>query len=166
MEGEADFNTTDCLAKHEKSSDDCIDPELRSRMIDWMIEVLNNFKCDHMTFFYSVSLMDRFFKRCDRQLEVSDLHLIGVTAMFIGSKFEDVYPLRMKTVLEKIAHSKLQIEQIKTMELEMLRTLNYRLQGPTILDWLKIHIREVLGITMLSKEEDKKAYAWAVNRNA
>ena len=104
MEGEADFDTSDCLTKHENGSDDCIDSELRSRMIDWMIEVLNNFKCDHMTFFHSVSLMDRFFKRCDRQLKISDLHLIGVTAMFIGSKFEDVYPLRMKTVHEKIAH--------------------------------------------------------------
>lgn len=35
-------------------------------MVDWMIEVLTNFRCDHMTFFHAVSLMDRFFKHSDR----------------------------------------------------------------------------------------------------
>lgn len=85
--------------------------------------------------------------------------------MFVGSKFEDIYPLKMKTVQEKIAHSKLEIEDIKTQELELLRVLNYRLQAPTILDFLKIHLREVLGIQMLTRDEDKKAYEWAVVRN-
>jgi len=73
-------------------------------MIDWMIEVLTNFKCDDQTFFIAVSLQDRYFKGCSSAQEVSDLHLTGVTAMFIASKFEDIYPLKMKTVFEKIAH--------------------------------------------------------------
>jgi len=37
-------------------------------------------------------------------MEVSDLHITGVTCMFIASKFEDIYPLKMKTIHEKIAH--------------------------------------------------------------
>jgi hypothetical protein len=32
--------TEDCLIRHK------ITPALRARMIDWMIEVLTNFKCD------------------------------------------------------------------------------------------------------------------------
>jgi len=39
-----------------------ISSQLRARMIDWMVEVLTNFKCDDLTFFIAVSLMDRFFK--------------------------------------------------------------------------------------------------------
>jgi hypothetical protein len=34
---------------------------LRARMVDWMIEVLTNFKCDDLTFFLAVSMMDRHF---------------------------------------------------------------------------------------------------------
>lgn len=34
----------------------------RARMIDWMIEVLTNFKCEDQTFFTAVSLLDRFLK--------------------------------------------------------------------------------------------------------
>lgn len=33
--------------------------------------------------------------------------------MFIASKYEDIYPLKMKMVYEKIAHRKLQIDDIK-----------------------------------------------------
>lgn len=38
-----------------------ITANLRARMIDWMIEVLTNFKCDDLTFFLSTSMMDRYF---------------------------------------------------------------------------------------------------------
>jgi hypothetical protein len=69
-----------------------------------MIEVLTNFKCDDQTFFIAVSLMDRYFKGCREIKVVSDLHVTGVTAMFVASKFEDIFPLKMKTVYEKIAH--------------------------------------------------------------
>ena len=37
---EVQFLTDDCLIRHK------ITPALRARMIDWMIEVLTNFKCD------------------------------------------------------------------------------------------------------------------------
>lgn len=73
-------------------------------MVDWMVEVLTNFKCDDQTFFLSVSLLDRYFKNSPKILEVEHLHLIGVTAMFVASKFEDIHPLKMKIVFDKIGH--------------------------------------------------------------
>ena len=38
--------------------------------------------------------------------------------MFIASKAEDIHPLKMKMVFEKIAHRKLPIEKIKSMEIK------------------------------------------------
>ena len=35
---------------------------------------------------------------------IGDLHVTGVTSMFVASKYEDIYPLKMKVVFEKIAH--------------------------------------------------------------
>ena len=100
LENEAAFDTSACLSRHK------VTPNLRARMIDWMIEVLTNFKCDDQTFFLSVSLLDRYFKLKPDIREISDLHVIGVTSMFIASKYEDIYPLKMKMVFEKIAHKK------------------------------------------------------------
>lgn len=125
--------------------------QLRARMVDWMIEVLTNFKCDDLTFFLATSLMDRYFKGCAKVMSVGDLHMIGVTSMFLASKYEDIYPLKMKTVFEKIGHGKLEIEQIKKVELEMMKVIHYRIHAPTILDFLKAYLVQVLGIQIESR---------------
>jgi len=109
-------------------------------MIDWMIEVLTNFKCDDQTFFLAVSLIDRYFKNKTETREIGDLHIIGVTTMFIASKYEDIYPLKMKMVFEKIAHRKLSIEEIKTLELDILKSINYKIPAPTVLDFLRVYL--------------------------
>src|SRR4051812_37928674 len=63
---EKEFNTANSLNRHKVTA------ALRSRMIDWMIEVLTNFKCDDQTFFLAVSLLDRYFKAKQETREVSD----------------------------------------------------------------------------------------------
>jgi len=90
----------------------------RAKMVDWMIEVLSAFKSSNQTFFLSVQIMDRYFDALTKLseskdkdinhygLELNELHLIGIVSMFIASKYEDVYPLLMKTVVRKIAHGK------------------------------------------------------------
>jgi len=128
-----------------------ITPALRARMIDWMIEVLTNFKCDDQTFFLAVSLLDRYFKNKTDTREISDLHIIGVTTMFIASKYEDIYPLKMKMVFEKIAHRKLAIEDIKGLELDILKAINYKIPAPTVLDFLRYYLQEVLSIGHVGK---------------
>ena len=133
-----------------------ITPALRSRMVDWMIEVLTNFKCDDQTFFLAVSILDRFFKVKVETREIADLHIIGVTAMFIASKYEDIYPLKMKMVHEKIAHKKLPIEKIKSLEMDILKVINYRIPAPTSYDFLKVYLKEVLGIGLSGKSQQLK----------
>lgn len=122
-------------------------------MVDWMIEVLTNFKCDDQTFFLSAGLMDRYFKGCKDDKEVKDLHIIGVTSMFVGSKYEDIFPLKMKTVHEKIVHERISIQAIKNLEMDMLKTINYKIHAPTSLDFLKVFLVDVLGIEIQNRQE-------------
>jgi hypothetical protein len=159
LEVKDENDVTNCLARHK------ITPALRARMIDWMIEVLTNFRCDDQTFFLAVSLQDRFFKNCDHVKEVSDLHVVGVTSMFIASKFEDIYPLKMKTVYEKIAHKKLEIEKIKDLELSIMKSINYKIHAPTVLDFLKVYMVNALGIEILNKTDTKKKEDQALMAN-
>ena len=37
-------------------------------------------------------------------LQNKDVHAIGVTSMYLASKYEDIYPLHSKVVSQKIAH--------------------------------------------------------------
>lgn len=126
-----------CLRCHE------ITPGLRAKMVDWMVEVMTSFKCKDQTFFMAVSLMDRYLdKKLQRKL-ISELHVIGVTAMFLASKYEDILPLRMSTVVDKIAHRKLSTEIIRRYEDDVLETLDYYLQVPTVLEFLTRYVAEM-----------------------
>jgi hypothetical protein len=98
-------------------------------------------------------------------MEISDLHVVGVTTMFIASKFEDIYPLKMKTVFEKIAHKKLEIEKIKSLELEIMKSINYKIHAPTVLDFLKVYMVNALGIEILNRTETKKKEELALMAN-
>ncbi len=95
-------------------------------MVDWMTEVMSAFKCHDQTFFVAISLLDRYFdllRKENRSLELHELHIAGVTCMLIASKYEDVIPLNMKTVFEKIGHKKLPKEALVQREMDILRTL-------------------------------------------
>ena len=136
------------LIKEEDALEDClinhkITERMRTRMVDWMIEVLTNYKCDEHTFFLSVNLMDRFFKLTHKSLNPNDLHSIGIASMFMASKFYDVYPLRLKIVHEKIAHKKLTCEEIKNQETDIANALNYIIGKPTVWEFLNFFIDEL-----------------------
>lgn len=120
-----------------------INERMRMRMVDWMIEVVNNYKCDENVFFHSVDLMDDYFSLNTNSLEPSELHLIGVACMFTSSKFQDIYPLRLKMVQEKIAHKKLSMEEIKLKESEILKMKDFKIGKPTIWDFVNSFIEEI-----------------------
>lgn len=123
-----------------------ITERMRMRMVDWMIEVLSNYRCDEQTYFESISIMDRYFNYCEKKrkiLEPEELHLIGVTSMFIASKYHDIYPLRIKIVQEKIAHNRLSGEEIRQKEDEIMTSLGFVLGLPNLWDFICYYIEEI-----------------------
>lgn len=66
--------------------------------------------------------------------------------MFVASKYEDITPLKMQTVFEKIGHQKLEKDHIKKLELDIMKTLDHKIHAPTILDFLKTYLVQVLNI--------------------
>ena len=61
-------------------------------------------------------------------------------------------------VYEKIAHKKLSMEAIRSMELKILKSIEYKISAPSVLDFLKVYLKDVLNIghlgnTSLKKEE-------------
>jgi cyclin B len=77
-------------------------------MLDWMIEVTSSYKFSAKTYFSSVYLMDKYFQAEDIRLPITKLHIIGVISMLIATKMDEVYPLKIKTVYEKIVHKKIE----------------------------------------------------------
>ena len=57
--------------------------------MDWIIEVHLKFKLLPETLFLTISLIDRYLERV--QIKRNNLQLVGVTAMLIASKYEEIY---------------------------------------------------------------------------
>ena len=62
---------------------------MRAILVDWIIEVHLKFKLLPETLFLTVGLIDRFLEL--EQIQRSSLQLVGVTAMLIASKYEEIY---------------------------------------------------------------------------
>lgn len=122
-----------CLEKHQ------INPSQRAKMVDWMVEVTAQFECATQTYFLAVTIMDTFFARYSKSLPSSELHVVGVTALFVASKAEDVSPLRLKVVHESIANRALSEVKIKTTEVAILRSLDFAANLTTPWDFLSLY---------------------------
>jgi hypothetical protein len=66
-----------------------INEKMRAILVDWLIEVHYKFKLMPETLFLTVNLIDRFLERVD--VVRTKLQLVGVTAMLIACKYEEIY---------------------------------------------------------------------------
>eukprot|EP01122_Echinamoeba_exundans_P010190 TRINITY_DN3753_c0_g1_i1.p1 TRINITY_DN3753_c0_g1~~TRINITY_DN3753_c0_g1_i1.p1 ORF type:complete len:423 (-),score=100.32 TRINITY_DN3753_c0_g1_i1:109-1230(-) len=111
-----------------------INEKMRAILIDWMLEVHLKFKLLPETMFLSVNIIDRFLTlKCVAR---EQLQLVGVTAMFIASKYEEIYPPECNdfVYISAQAYTK---EQILSMEQCILNTLGFNLTAPTSLHFLR-----------------------------
>lgn len=63
-----------------------IHSNMRTILIDWLIEVQENFELFHETLYLAVKLVDLYLSNKDIKREY--LQLVGATSMLIASKFE------------------------------------------------------------------------------
>ena len=66
-----------------------INAKMRSILFDWLVEVHLKFKLVPETLFMTFGLVDRYLEK--EQIMRSRLQLVGCAAMFISSKYEDIF---------------------------------------------------------------------------
>lgn len=105
-----------------------INERMRSILVDWLVEVHLKFKLVPETLYLTINLIDRYLEQ--REVSRPKLQLIGVTALLIASKYEEIYPpeLRDLVYICDRAYSKNEILQ---MEETILKTLEYQITIPS-----------------------------------
>jgi hypothetical protein len=107
-------------------------------MIDWMIQVFRVCKTDsECSFFLAASIMDRYMDIKNSEglrIQSKDYHLVGLVSIFIASKYEDIRPISMRKLLINVGHSKFSTEDILKCEIDVLRTLNFKMGSSTLLN--------------------------------
>ena len=110
----------------EKQRD--LNERMREILVDWMQEVCVKHRFRPQTFFLAVNLVDRFLGA--DQVTKEKLQLLGVTALFIAAKYEEIYPPNIKEFLAACDNSFLRGEVI-SLECRILALVDYRLAVPS-----------------------------------
>jgi hypothetical protein len=71
-----------------------ITERMRSILIDWIIEVHFQFKLKPESLFLTVNMIDRYLEHA--MVSKEKLQLVGVSAMLIACKYEEIWPPLIK----------------------------------------------------------------------
>eukprot|EP00762_Andalucia_godoyi_P003289 ANDGO_06580.mRNA.1 G2/mitotic-specific cyclin-B len=110
-----------------------ISKNMRSILVDWLIDVHNKFRLSPETFFLAVSILDRYL--AVKPIARAKLQLAGMTAMLLASKFEEVYPPEVRD-FEYISAKAYSKAEILKMERHMLATIRFKMSVPTPFSFL------------------------------
>jgi hypothetical protein len=110
--------------------------KMRAVLIDWMVEVQIQFKLLQETLFQTVDTIDRFLALEGRSIPRAKLQLVGVSAMFLVSKVEEVYAPAISDFVYITDNAYTEVE-IRHMELRILQALDFELCQPVSLNFLR-----------------------------
>jgi hypothetical protein len=97
---------------------------MRGVLIDWMIDVTLKFELSNETLYLCVNLLDRFLSM--KGVSRSKLQLVGITCLWIASKYEEIYCPEVVDFVE-ICASAYSKDEMFRMERLILTTLNFNL---------------------------------------
>ncbi|XP_029441065.1 G2/mitotic-specific cyclin-B2-like isoform X3 [Rhinatrema bivittatum] len=111
-----------------------INEHMRTILVDWLVQVHSRFQLLQETLYMGIAVLDRFLQV--QPVGRKTLQLAGVAALLIGSKYEETYTPEIGdfVYITDHAYSK---DQIKEMEMMILRKLNFDLGRPLPLHFLR-----------------------------
>lgn len=108
--------------------------KMRGILVDWLIEVHTRFHLLPETLFLAVNIIDRFLST--KVVQLDRLQLVGVTAMFIASKYEEVLSPHVAN-FRHVADDGFSEAEILSAERYVLTALNYDLSYPNPMNFLR-----------------------------
>jgi hypothetical protein len=106
---------------------------LRGNIIDWLLVVAERLKITQETFFKTIMLFDKYI--AEQATEVNDpnkIHFLAVICFFISYKFEETLVMNLDFVEDKLLRFKYTKKEIVSQETEILLTLNFKLNFPSV----------------------------------
>ncbi|KAI3823733.1 hypothetical protein L1987_05173 [Smallanthus sonchifolius] len=111
-----------------------ITQEMRGILIDWLVEVCEEYRLGVETFYLTVTLIDRYLSKM--YIEKQRLQLLGITCMLIASKYEDITAPRVEDFCF-ITDGTYTRKEVLDMEHEVLDALGFHLSVPTVNKFLR-----------------------------
>ncbi|XP_052180980.1 cyclin-A2-4-like isoform X2 [Diospyros lotus] len=115
-----------------------ISQSMRGILVDWLVEVSEEYKLVPDTLYLTVHFVDLFLSQ--NYIERQKLQLLGITCMLIASKYEEICAPRVEELCF-ITDNTYTREEVLKMEREVLNYLCFRLSAPTTKTFLRRFLR-------------------------
>ncbi|XP_040073235.1 G2/mitotic-specific cyclin-A-like [Ixodes scapularis] len=106
-----------------------ITSSMRAILVDWLVEVAEEYRLHPETLFLGVSYVDRFLSAMS--VIRNELQLVGTAALYIAAKFEEIYPPKVSEFVF-ITDDTYTKQQVLRMEQLVLKVLSFDMAAPTI----------------------------------
>ncbi|XP_077589595.1 cyclin-A2 [Stigmatopora nigra] len=106
---------------------------MRAILVDWLVEVGEEYKLQSETLYLAVNYIDRFLS--SMSVLRGKLQLVGTAAMLLASKFEEIYPPEVSEFVY-ITDDTYTKKQVLRMEQLVLKVLSFDMAAPTINQFL------------------------------
>eukprot|EP00054_Salpingoeca_dolichothecata_P013533 m.75598 g.75598 ORF g.75598 m.75598 type:complete len:379 (-) comp20528_c0_seq1:158-1294(-) len=111
-----------------------INHSMRTILVDWLVEVAEEYRLSSQSLYISVIYIDRFLS--EMSVQRGKLQLVGVTCMLLAAKFEEIYPPAIDEFVYITDHTYTR-DQILRMEHLVLKVLKFDMGPVTILNFLQ-----------------------------
>ncbi|XP_001360503.4 G2/mitotic-specific cyclin-B [Drosophila pseudoobscura] len=109
--------------------------KMRAVLIDWINEVHLQFHLAAETFQLAVAIIDRYLQVV-KNTKRSNLQLVGVTALFIATKYEELFPPAINDFVF-ITDDTYSAREIRMMELQIFKAIDCNLSRPLPIHFLR-----------------------------
>jgi len=111
-----------------------VNAKMRGILVDWLVSVQQKYKLKSETLFLAVSLLDRYLEQ--KATARRYLQLVGVTALLIAAKFEEMYPPQISDLVY-VTDKAYSRDDIIKMEVSILTALDFKICNPTPMHFLE-----------------------------
>ena len=110
---------------------------MRGILIDWLVEVHMKFRLLPETLYLCINILDRYLNK--EKVPRRKLQLVGVTALLLACKYEEIYPPEVKDCVY-ITDRAYTRQDVLDMEAHIVMTLEFRLSVSTGYPFLKRYL--------------------------
>ncbi|GAB9467089.1 Cyclin b [Globisporangium polare] len=112
-----------------------INSKMRAILVDWLVDVHCKYDLLPQTLHIASHLIDQYLAK-DLSVPRQKLQLVGVTALFIASKYEEIYPPEADDFV-RITDNAYTRDELFRMEEQVLAAISYRVTFPTGYQFMK-----------------------------
>lgn len=115
-----------------------IDTSMRAVLIDWLVEVTEEYRLVPETLYLTVNYIDRYLS--SKVINRRKMQLLGVACLLIASKYEEICPPQVEELCY-ISDNTYTKDEVLKMEASVLKYLKFEMTAPTTKCFLRRFLR-------------------------